>query len=294
MDYKLFPNEKKVDLNRECEDELQELDKYIDDMRKKTDEQIQKKNKGTLGGTFVGIVVLVIVVVVPFVVCVQVCNNVSDDNIWNKGFVGIIVGLVSMAITGVVLWGVAFLISSICSRTKNRATNQFREEAEHKMAEERNKKRIDIENSFRHKEATYKKEFYEESDRRTAKFAGNPVTDEIVNWMAEILAQEINKAERGPQTIAVQRKLEFSIVEEKVKTHFGEYVFVDHRVSDLADAADAMALAKAVGTGLQAEIMARFPIDPMGTPVKVNAAYTDGEHMALGRVNYSSEKEDKV
>lgn len=291
LDYRLFPNEKEVELEEECKIQLNKVDETINDMANSKDEQIKGKPESVIDRlVFRGSVA--IAVIMPLVACVSVCFLVyADDDSWNGIFLGTLEGIISAIITGAIIYGIENLVSDISIKAKWKRANRIIEKFEYDVVGVK-KKKTDISNEYRNKIFEYKKEFYAESDKRTSKFAGNPVTDEIIQWMATVIINDINTANRGPQISVVQKVLNFKVTEDEVITYFGNYVFEEHRISNLADAVETMALAKAIGTGLQTEIMVQFPIDPMGTPARVNAAYTDDGHAALGRITYNSEKVD--
>lgn len=293
IDYSLYPNEKEMELEEECKIQLNKVDETIHDMKNKKDEQIKGKSESiaekiALRGFGV------IAVIIPLVACVSVCFSVyaDHDGDWNGIIMGIFGGIVSAVIVGGIIAGLGMLVEEkLVNKVRRKQVNQINEKFDYDVVDVK-KKKTDISNEYRNKIFEYKKEFYEESDKRTSKFIGNSVTDEIIQWMAAVIINDISTANRGPQISSVQKVLNFRVTEDKVTTSFGNYVFAEHRISNLADAAEAMALAKAVGTGLQTEVMAQFPMDPMGTPVRVNASYTDDGHAALGRITYNSEKAD--
>ena len=292
MDYRLFPNEKEAQLEEECKVQLNKVDETIHDMKDRKDEQIKRKPESIAEKlAFRGFAV--IAVIIPLVACVSVCFSVyaDHDGDWNGIIMGIFGGIVSAVIIVGVLFGIASVIDGISTNKRRKKINQINEKFEYDVVDVK-KKKADISNEYRNKILEYKKEFYEESDKRTPKFVGNAVTDEIIQWMAAVIINDINTANRGPQISSVQKVLNFKVTEDEVATSFGNYIFIQHRISNLVDAAETMALAKAIGTGLQTEIMAQFPMDPMGTPARVNASYTDDGHAVLGRITYNSEKVD--
>lgn len=290
-EYRLFPNEKEIELEKECEAQKNKIDETIKDMRSRTDEQIKQNNKLSAAGKLSSAGFIVILIVVPFVTCVSVCSSVAASR--SDIFPAVVEGILSMIIVGLIIMGIGWVVALKSDHVKGKRARQINEKFEYDVVDVK-KKKSEIDNEYRDKISNYKRDFYAESDKRTFKFAGNPATDEIIHWMAEVINKEIAMENRGPQVSRVEKVLNFKVTEDKVATDFGNYVFIDHRISNLADAAETMALAKAIGTGLQAEIMTEFPTDPMGTPVRVNAAYTDDSHATLGRVTYNSEKADLV
>ncbi len=288
-DYRLFPNEKEIELEKECELQKNKIRETINDMKRETEETIKKRGK--ISGKLIIVLWVVVIAIVPIFACVSVCNAMGANR--NDFFPAAVAGLFAMVIAVLIIFGISFVLAWFADKAEGKKVSQIKGKLEYDVVG-MEKKKSDIDNEYRNKISDYKRDFYAESDKRTIKFAGNPVTDEIIHWMAEVIINDIGAADRGAQASAVHKVLNFSVTEEKVTTAFGNYVFIDHRISNLTDAAETMALAKAVGTGLQTEIMAKYPTDPMGTPARVNAAYTDEEHAALGRVTYHSEKADLV
>lgn len=291
-EYLLFPNEKEAEFKQECEEELEKLKDKIDGMRKKKKKTEKSSEEDTAEAMGVMGLSMLIAAVPALFVCVSVCNANSKGN-WTSGFPALVGGIFAMALTFFV---VTMLMGSIFAKIYKKKENK--KEAKNNQIEldiiEEKKTQTEIENTFRDKAAAYKKAFYNEADQRTTKFAGNPITDEIIEWIAGVMCGQIDGAGRSEQTAMVQKVLNYQVTESQVTTDFGSYVFQSHRISNLSDAAEAMGLAKAIGTGVQAELLARFPMDPLGTPVRVNVAYIDEEHKALARITYHSQKEEEL
>lgn len=285
--YQLFPNEKDAEFQRECEKDLENLGENVRQMNR--DAKAQEKGKRSAGLRGFGIFSTLILIIVPLYSCSSFCGARREGN-WSHDFPVYVEGLIVMVITGLVVGLILSRIERLMNKAKQKEIDALKEKTEYGVMEEKSK-RTGIENTYREKSMAYRREFYEESDRRSPKFAGNPVTDEIVNWLSGFFVNQIRAIPRESPVMPLQTFMQFQVCEDKVMTSFGSYLFADHRVDSLGDAADAMALAKAIGTGLQAEVLARFPKDPIGTPARVHSAYTDDGHMALTRVTYSSEKE---
>lgn len=294
-DYRLFPNEKRLELERECEDRKRQVDEAVKSRRNETEDKIKNNKKFKAFDISFGIFGMIILLVVPIMACSAACTA------YGPNFVGLVAGFFAMVITGGIIWAIMMILVTVMERIKNKKDNQSRKQCEDNV-EAIKKEKFTIEEEYRNKIGQYKKDFYEESDRRTAKFAGNPITEEIAKWLAESFIDWIKDTYRGVHTSGVEVMYHFEVTEKEVIADIcgnidrtaERYVFLDHRIHNLADAAEAMALAKSIGTSLQTEILTEFPVDPRGIPVRVNAAYTDHDHRAIGSVTYLAEREDLI
>lgn len=295
-DYRLFPIEKKWELERECEDRKQQVDAAVENRRNETEEKIKNNKKFKVADMSFAVLGMIILLVVPIMACSAACTA------YGPNFVGLIAGFFAMVITGVIIYVIMMIIDIAMRRTKNKQDSVLREQSEDDV-EDIKKEKFRIEEEYRNKILQYKKDFYEESDRRTAKFAGNPITEEIAKWLAEGFIDWIKDTYRGVHTNGVEVMYRFEVTEKEVIADIcgnidlpaERYVFLDHRIHNLADAAEAMALAKSIGTSLQTEILTEFSVDPSGIPVRVNAAYTDASnHRAVGSITYLAEREDLI
>lgn len=295
-DYRLFPNEKRLELERECEDRKRQVDEAAKNRRNETEDKIKNNKKYKAFNISFGIFGMVILIAVPIMACSAACTA------YGPNFVGLVAGFFAMVITGVIIYVIMMIIDIAMSRTKNKQDSVLREQCEDDV-EDIKKEKFRIEEEYRNKIIQYKKDFYEESDRRTAKFAGSPITEEIAKWLGEDFIGRIRERYkyRGV-TDGEEIMYRFEVTEKEVIADIynidrgpERYVFLDHRINNLADAAEAMALAKSIGTSLQTEILTEFPIDPSGMPVRVNAAYGDDyNHKAVGSVTYLAEREDLI
>ncbi|MBO5485233.1 MAG: hypothetical protein J5979_08515 [Lachnospiraceae bacterium] len=294
-DYRLFPNEKRLELERECEDRKRQVDEAVKSRRNETEDKIKNNKKFKAFDISFGIFGMIILLVVPIMACSAACTA------YGPNFVGLVAGFFAMVITGVIIYVIMMIIDIAMRRTKNKQDSALREQSEDDV-EAIKKEKFTIEEEYRNKIGQYKKDFYEESDRRTAKFAGNPITEEITKWLGESFIDWIKDTYRGVHTNGVEVMYRFEVTEKEVIADIcgntdrtaESYVFLDHRIHNLADAAEAMALAKSIGTSLQTEILTEFPVDPSGIPVRVNAAYTDHDHRAIGSITYLAEREDLI
>lgn len=295
-DYRLFPNEKRLELERECEDRKRQVDEAVKSRRNETEDKIKNNKKFKAFDISFGIFGMMILLVVPIMACSAACTA------YGPNFVGLVAGFFAMVITGVIIYVIMMIIDIAMSRSKNKQDSVSRKQCEDDV-EDIKKEKFRIEEEYRNKIGQYKKDFYEESDRRTAKFAGNPITEEIAKWLGESFIgwiKEMYIYRDSPDSEEIMYR--FKVTEKEVIADIcgnidrpeERYVFLDHRIHNLADAAEAMALAKSIGTSLQTEILTEFPIDPSGIPARVNAAYGDDHHMAIGSVTYLVEREDLI
>lgn len=296
-DYRLFPNEKRLELERECEDRKRQVDEAIKNRRYETEDKIKNNKKYKAFDISFGILGMIILIVVPLMVCSSVCIA------GGLSFPAIVASFFVMIITGGIIWIILMILATVMNRAKGKQDSVSREQCEDDV-EDIKKEKFRIEEEYRNKIIQYKKDFYEESDRRTAKFAGNSITEEIAKWLGagfinwikgRYIYRDAPDSEEIMYRFEVTEKEVIADICGNIDRDPERYVFLDHRINNLADAADAMALAKSIGTSLQTEILTEFPIDPSGIPVRVNAAYGDDyNHRAIGSVTYVVEREDLI
>lgn len=120
----------------------------------------------------------------------------------------------------------------------------------------------------------YLEKFESEAQNRSVKFADSALAQEVISWMSEGFYKNIDTADRRSHIEQISVPFLFSIYTNKITCNLGTYDFNLKRCENLKSAIDQTALARAIASTIQLNVMMKYPNDISGTTISIKIGYT--------------------
>ena len=132
----------------------------------------------------------------------------------------------------------------------------------------------------------YLKAFEAEAQTRSVKFADSELAQEVITWMSEGFFRNIDAADRRSHIEQISVPFLFSIYAHKITCNLGTYDFELKRCENLKSAIDQTALARAIASTIQLNVMMKYPNDISGTAVSIMIKYTYKDNCVNALISY--------
>lgn len=146
---------------------------------------------------------------------------------------------------------------------------------------------------FGNQYAAYERAFAQRVKNRSIDLVGSQHVTDVAECLKEYFVDRIERADRGSHIERVNVSWEFFVFLDRIefigKEDEGRLIsFEKWRMSNLPDAADQAALARAVGNGLQIAVSMDFAQDPSGTAGLVNMKEKYNETAVAVTLSYTA------
>ena len=302
MELTLFPPLKKQEIEKQLKKSLEEVDvqtnQNIDNINRKAINSANKISQST-----------------P--------NKISNNEIENKksdayGIIGLIggailgyidsgfLGLIVLGIIGAFIGGIiGSAIGKSNEKTHNNMVeniakqNQQKSQAyydnakklveEEKIKNKRAKK--NLEQQWNKKYQEYKNNFETAVTQKAAQFAESPLVKRVVDLLTMEMIKVIDNADRNPANESIYVKFNFQVFIHQITSNagsFGTYDFNQNRCQNLTSAVEQAAIARAIATQINVNLIMRYPQDISGPvpQIKIEHFYTDDT--AFTEIEYKS------
>ena len=211
---------------------------------------------------------------------------------------GAVVGAIAGAIAGVVggafhgfVFGVVFspigfpIYRVVCNKKQKKAVIKLQEiEREKSEAIERIKESISAEiakhsGETEHRITQYTEEFEQEAQRKSVNFANSELAKEVIQWLADGFLKTVKAADRASHIEKIVVPFRFNVEKGEISCNIGKYNFKEHRCEQLQDILSQAALARAIASQVQLNIIMQFDKDISGTEYKIDIAYDYYGHL---------------
>ena len=270
MQVKLFPEEQKNIFNSEMEN-------VINQERQKCNESISKiqkaapaamRNDDKIGGFMMG-------GIVGLVIGLFICANMQDMGSAFMTWVvcGIIGGVIGVLICG----------AMITSREEQIAANKQEQENERKRLE---RKIEEINSTYLKMYENYVKNFELTAQQESVKFAESRLAKEVIEWMTDGFSKTIDATDRRSHIERINVPFAFNVYTNKITCNLGTYDFEIKRCSNLTSPIEQTALARAIASAIQLNIVMKYPQDESGTSISINIDYNYSTECPITTVTY--------
>ena len=273
MQVKLFPEEQKTIFNSEMENvinqERQKCNENISQIAKKAPAAMKDDDKilGFMGGGIVGLVI-------GLFMCIPMANNGSFGGAFMTWIIcGIIGGCIGVAICG----------SMITSRNEQIAANKQEQENERKRLE---RKIEEINSTYQKMYENYVKNFELTAQQESVKFAESRLAKEVIEWMTDGFSKTIDATDRRSHIERINVPFAFNVYTNKITCNLGTYDFEIKRCSNLTSPIEQTALARAIASAIQLNIVMKYPQDESGTSISINIDYNYSTECPTTTVTY--------
>lgn len=261
MQVKLFPEEQKTifeqEKNKAISDERLKSNNTISELQKAVPQTLSKRDSG--GYFFAGGFVGVIVGLVPCI-CVGNATDSGGAAFWTWVICAIIGGIL----------GVTLGNSSHTSLAEKIASNKQEQENERKRIE---RKIEEINSTYQKMYENYVKNFELTAQQESVKFAESRLAKEVIEWMTDGFSKTIDATDRRSHIERINVPFAFNVYTNKITCNLGTYDFEIKRCSNLTSPIEQTALARAIASAIQLNIVMKYPQDESGTSISINIDY---------------------
>lgn len=265
-----FPKVIKMRIDSEIERKIS----YLKSSEQKEEEIVDRKIinikiKDPLGD-IVGIIGFV--AIISFFIGVSTCNNMREEYGLNEIIYGIesfVSSFITISIIAVVLFfAVLIAIEIINDNSRNKAI-QKKSISKKSVEQEIERLKIKAQEEY----ADYSKNFELEAQNQSVRFAESELAKEVIDWMTNGFSNMIKTADRREHITSLNVPFEFKVFKNKITCVLGDYDFNIKRCSYLESPLEQAALARALASAIQLNIVMAFPQDISGTAINVSISH---------------------
>lgn len=210
--------------------------------------------------------------VAGLVACFTHCDSMEDSFAYFISF--IILGCILGFVWYILAWIISTRLNASADKNIQKAQNNL-EEQEKNIKESAEKERRD-----------YLKAFEEEVQRRSVKFADSTLAQEVISWMSEGFYRNIDSSDRRSHIETISVPFLFSVYANKITCNIGTYDFELKRCENLESAIDQTALARAIASTIQLNVIMKYPKDVSGTEMSITIEYTYNDDRVNALISY--------
>jgi hypothetical protein len=258
------------------------INKEVYEARQRSNSRIQAidslrastpKENGSMWGTMIGIYG-------GFAACSCVC--ISNNSVG--------AGFATWVVIGIICAVIGFAIDK--SAKNNYENNQVN--ADYRIREEESsiEKEIQkIQSDAQKRKNQYLTEFEINAQNLSAQFTESEPAKEIIEWMTNRFCKNIDAADRRNHIEKITVPFVFNVCKDKIICDFGhsDYEHFDFelkRCRNLNSPLEQTALARAIASAIQMNIIMKYPEDSTGTDISVEISYSYSDYYPRTTVTY--------
>ena len=210
-------------------------------------------------------------------------ENVFEDDLSLSFYFGIII--ITMIICAIikVKINMAYNNKRLSESTKREAELTAEIDAE----ESKLKKEIEnIKANALREQQEYIRQFEQNARDMSVQFAESDLAKEVIEWMTEGFCKTIDAADRRSHVEKILVPFVFNIYTDKITCNLGTYDFELHRCRNLSSPVEQTALARALVSAIQLNIIMKYPKDASGTDVTISIDYSYTEEHPVTTITY--------
>ena len=190
-------------------------------------------------------------------------------------------------------WVICALIGGFIVMSRGKASYEslgYKIEA-NKRAQENERKRLErkieeINSTYKKKYEDYLKTFEFTAQQNSVKFAESKLAKEVIEWMTEGFSKTIDATDRRSHIERINVPFAFNVYTDKITCNLGTYDFEIKRCSNLTSPIEQTALARAIASAIQLNIVMKYPQDESGTSISIDIDYNYSAESPTTTVTY--------
>lgn len=143
-----------------------------------------------------------------------------------------------------------------------------------------------INDVYQKKFEDYVKSFELTAKQESVKFAESRLAKEVIDWMTDGFSKTINSVDRRSHIQRINVPFAFSVYENKITCNLGIYDFEVKRCRNLTSPIEQTALAIAIASAIQVNIVMKYPKDASGTDISINIDYSYNAECPIATITY--------
>lgn len=198
-----------------------------------------------------------------FIACSCVC--ISNESVGAGFGTWVVVGIISLVI--------GFLIdkSAESAYDDNQANADSRVREEESSIE--NEVKI-IQSDAQSEKNQYFNEFENNAQNLSVQFAESELAKEVIEWMTNGFCKTIDAADRRSHVEKITVPFVFNVFNNKITCNLGTFDFELKRCRNLNSPLEQTALARAIVSAIQLNIIMKYPKDSSGTDISIDISYS--------------------
>lgn len=198
-----------------------------------------------------------------FVACSCVC--ISNDSAGAGFGTWVVVAIIC------VLIGVAIDKSNRSSYEDNQSNADSRVREEELSIENEVK---EIQSDAQSEKNQYFNEFENNAQNLSVQFAESELAKEVIEWMTNGFCKTIDAADRRSHVEKITVPFVFNVFNNKITCNLGTFDFELKRCRNLNSPLEQTALARAIVSAIQLNIIMKYPKDTSGTDISIDISYS--------------------
>lgn len=198
-----------------------------------------------------------------FIACSCVC--ISNDSAGAGFGTWVVVGIISIVI------GVLIDKSAQSAYDDNQANADYRVREEESSIENEVKK---IQSDAQSEKNQYFSEFENNAQNLSVQFAESELAKEVIEWMTNGFCKTIDAADRRSHVEKITVPFVFNVFRDKITCNLGTFDFELKRCRNLNSPLEQTALARAIVSAIQLNIIMKYPKDSSGTDISIDISYS--------------------
>lgn len=170
-----------------------------------------------------------------------------------------------------VIIGVAIDKSNKSSYEDNQANADSRVREEESSIENEVKK---IQSDAQSEKNQYFTEFENNAQNLSVQFAESELAKEVIEWMTNGFCKTIDAADRRSHVEKITVPFVFNVFNNKITCNLGTFDFELKRCRNLNSPLEQTALARAIVSAIQLNIIMKYPKDSSGTDIAIDISYS--------------------
>ncbi len=214
-----------------------------------------------------------------FIACTCVnCSSESQSNGLGYGIVTLIIWVVIATVLGV-------LIDSAVHKTWEGEMNNI----DNQIAYESNKRDEYIRDATRECDdecRRYTEAFEKSAQEMSVQYAASSLAQSVISWMTSGFYRAIDAADRRPHIDIINVPFVFDVYVNKITCNLGTFDFELQRCRNLNSPLEQAALARAIASSIQLNVVKKYPQDVTGSSVDVSISFSYAQDRPIVTVSY--------
>lgn len=197
--------------------------------------------------------------------------------------------ILSGIITGVFCAAVAIGIGVAINNLFESSYKSHNSKIDSKVSEE--KKELDnqireLRDDARKEYEEYTRQFESNAQAMSVQFAESELAKEVIEWMTAGFCRTIDCVDRGSHVEQITVPFAFNVFYNKITCNLGTYDFNLKRCRNLNSPLEQTALARAIVSAIQLNIMMKYPKDASGTDISIKIGYSYTKEYPATTITY--------
>lgn len=132
----------------------------------------------------------------------------------------------------------------------------------------------------------YAETFEKATQEMSIQYAASSLAQGVISWMTDGFCKTIDAADRRPHIESINVPFVFDVYTNKITCNLGTFDFELQRCRNLNSPLEQAALARAIASSIQLNVIKKYPQDVTGSPVDVSISFSYAQDRPIVTVSY--------